>query len=195
MFSSSRLAPRPPWTISVVDANASVLQRRSYRDRPWTRATVVRESGPFLGLRRCCSVRGRAPIMSIARGRHQGSRCWPIGLDDRHRPRVVARWGLECRFTAGSSEVAPRHLFCRAGSVPMLRLQALIYDRPGGRARNQRQRWRSAVARCQAHHAPRARTAPRPSTTARPNSCPNCGYPSPDFRESCRDCGYPHGRA
>jgi hypothetical protein len=26
-------------------------------------------------------------------------------------------------------------------------------------------------------------------------SCPNCGYPSPDFRESCRDCGYPHGRA
>ena len=89
----------------------------------------------------------------------------------------------------------PRHLFCRAGSVPMLRLQALIYDRPGGRARNQRQRWRSAVARCQAHHAPRARTAPRPSTTARPNSCPNCGYPSPDFRESCRDCGYPHGRA
>jgi hypothetical protein len=26
-------------------------------------------------------------------------------------------------------------------------------------------------------------------------SCPNCSYPSPDFRVTCRECGYPHGRA
>ena len=25
-------------------------------------------------------------------------------------------------------------------------------------------------------------------------SCPNCDYPSPDYRPSCKACGYPHGR-
>lgn len=25
--------------------------------------------------------------------------------------------------------------------------------------------------------------------------CPECGYPSPDYRPSCKRCGYPHGRA
>lgn len=32
----------------------------------------------------------------------------------------------------------------------------------------------------------------------RPHSsraCPNCEYPSPDYRPSCKACGYPHGRA
>ena len=31
----------------------------------------------------------------------------------------------------------------------------------------------------------------------RPHSsraCPNCDYPSPDYRPSCKACGYPHGR-
>lgn len=31
----------------------------------------------------------------------------------------------------------------------------------------------------------------RPYST---RSCPNCDYPSPDYRPSCKACGYPHGR-
>jgi hypothetical protein len=26
-------------------------------------------------------------------------------------------------------------------------------------------------------------------------SCPNCGYPTPDYRPRCKRCDYPHGRA
>jgi hypothetical protein len=31
----------------------------------------------------------------------------------------------------------------------------------------------------------------RPYST---RSCPNCDYPSPDYRPSCKACGFPHGR-